>query len=296
MDLPRRIVISRKGFDGGTGCIPSPILSDGTMISIPIPKAADTVSYADLRLNGHSYGKLVTDLRAQRMTRNKEKKLISATDMAHMDPDLIRDMLPRKPDWRPAFGPSAKAATILRKHCVGRGDLFLFFGWFRRCELAGGTYRFISDEPKLHVVYGYLRISDVYPLPDDRVPDWLKDHPHFHVRARKADTVFVAADHLGLPGADELPGAAAFPTFSDALRLTAPGMTRSWWQLPKWFYPAPGVPPLSSHEKPDRWRLQSDSCLLQSVSRGQEFVLDTEHYPEALEWAVSIIRNGIGVN
>lgn len=299
MDLPRRIVISRKGFDGGTGCIPSPILGDGTMMSLPIPDAAGTVSYADLWLNGHSYGKLVTDLKAQRITRKMEKKRISAADMAHMDPDLIRGMQQRKPDWRPAFGQSGKDATILKNHSVGRGDLFLFFGWFRRCELAGGTYRFISDEPDLHVVYGYLRVGDVIRLSDDPVPDWAKNHPHLHGTARKADlgnTLFVAADHLGLPGAEELPGAAAFRMFADALRLTAPGMTRSWWQLPKWFHPAQGVPPLSSHEKLDRWHLQGDTCFMQSVARGQEFVLDIEHHPEAIEWAVSLIRHGIGAN
>jgi hypothetical protein len=94
----------------------------------------------------------------------------------------------------------------------------------------------------------------------------------------------------------DLPGAAAFTNFTEALQLTAPGKTRSWWRLPKWFYPDVGIPPLSSHENPDRWHLENKACLLQTVARGQEFVLDLEHYPKATEWAVDLIRKGIGAD
>ena len=192
MELPKHIVISRKGFDGGTGHVPSPIFPDDTMLSLPIPDAAGTVCYADL--------------------------------------------------------------------------------------------------------FGYLRVGEVVRLACDPVPAWAVDHPHLHGSARKKDrgnTLFVAEDQLELPGAKGLPGAAAFPRFKDSLRLSAPGMTRSWWRLPKWFHPRPGTPALSSHEAPDRWRLEDDGCLLRSVARGQEFVLDVEHYPRALEWAVDLIRNGL---
>jgi hypothetical protein len=296
MDLPKRVVISRKGFDAGTGCIPSPILSDGTMLSLPIPDAAGTVSYGDIWLAGHSFGKLVIDLKAKRKTRNKKTELISASDKAHLDPDLIPGMRPRKPRWRPAYGQCGKDATILRKYNVGKGDLFLFFGWFRRCELSNGVYHFLQGEPDVHVVFGYLRVGNVIRLTYDSVPQWAKDHPHLHGTARKTDsgnTLFISTERLGLSGAADLPGAAAFPKFNDALQLTSPGMTRSWWRLPKWFYPAPGIPPLSYHKNLKRWHLQDDACLLESVARGQEFVLDAEHYPEAIEWVVDLIYQGM---
>jgi hypothetical protein len=298
LDGPKRIVLSRKGFDSGTGCIPSPILSDGTMLSLPIPDAAGTVSYGDLALRGHSYGKIISDLKAKRSGK-KETKRLAASDRAHLDPDLIREVRERQSEWRPAYGQCGKDATILQKHGVGKGDLFIFFGWFRRCELTGGTYRFLPGEPHLHVVFGYLRVGEVIRISSDPVPEWAKDHPHLHGTARKIDsgnTLFVAADLLSLPGAMDLPGAAAFPKFTERLRLTAPRMSRSYWLLPKWFYPKPGVPPLSSHERSDRWRLQGDTCLLQSVARGQEFVLDVERYPEALDWAAKLVRHGIGTN
>lgn len=290
MDLPRRVVLSRKGFDSEHGCIASPILSDGTMISLPIPGAEGTVSYDDLSLNGHSFGKLVTDLRAKRKTRNKEIKLLSAADRAHLDPDLIREVCQRKPGWRPAFGPGANQVTTLRKQGVRKGDLFIFFGWFKRCELYGGAYRRSSGAPDVHVMFGYLRVGDIIRLSYDPVPEWAKDHPHFQFSDFKENTLFVAADHLGLPGVMDLPGAAAFPKFADVLQLTAPGMTRSWWRLPKWFYPEKGVSPISSHERSDRWHLQGDTCLLKSVDLGQEFILK---HPKAIEWITDLIRQGM---
>ncbi len=32
-----KVVLSRKGFDSANGGIPSPIMPDGTMLSLPIP-------------------------------------------------------------------------------------------------------------------------------------------------------------------------------------------------------------------------------------------------------------------
>ena len=290
-----KIVLSRKGFDGGTGCVPSPILSDDTMLSLPIPDRFGTVSYGDLSLREHSFGKLVVDLKAKRIARGKEMKPLLATDRAHLDPDLIRGLRDRQPGWCPAYGQCGKDATILRRKNVGKGDLFLFFGWFRRCELVGETYRFVSGEPDLHVILGYLRVGAVIRLSSEPVPEWASDHPHLHGTARKADsgnTLFLAADALGLPSVEGLPGARAFTRFTQGLQLTASGMSRSWWHLPRWFYPKPGTSPLSSHERQDRWRLDGDSCLLRSVARGQEFVLDVTHYPEATKWAADLIGEG----
>jgi len=32
-----KVILSRKGFDSGYGGFPSPVLPDGTMLSLPIP-------------------------------------------------------------------------------------------------------------------------------------------------------------------------------------------------------------------------------------------------------------------
>ena len=77
--------------------------------------------------------------------------------------------------------------------------------------------------------------------------------------------------------------------YHEGLRLTAPGRTRSWWQVPRWFFPGKGRPPMTYHGDGTRWTLGEDHAYVRSAHRGQEFVLDAEHYPEALTWAYELI-------
>ncbi len=41
--------------------------------------------------------------------------------------------------------------------------------------------------------------------------------------------------------------------------------------------------------QPLQWQLDQNYVYLQSVARGQEFVLDTHDYPEAVDWAKRLI-------
>lgn len=296
MKQPKHIVLSRKGFDSGTGCVPSPIFDDGSLLSLPIPDVAGTVRYDQLSSHGHSFGQLIKSLKAKRKSKKKGFSPLLPTDKAHLDPDLIPELRPRKIGWRPIFGQCGKDATILKNHNVGPGDLFLFFGWFKRCVVEGDDYSFISGSPDLHIVFGYLRVGEVIRPSQEHVPIWAMDHPHLHGTARKVDTnntLFIATNKLGLPGVEELPGAFAFTRFTRDIQLTAIGKSRSWWKLPKWFQQRDGVFPLSSHENPDRWLKENDSCLLQSVHRGQEFVLDVAYFPESIEWVTQMINCGV---
>ena len=44
-----RVILSRKGFDSQYGGMPSPILPDGTLLSLPIPSKTDMeTKYRDL--------------------------------------------------------------------------------------------------------------------------------------------------------------------------------------------------------------------------------------------------------
>ena len=43
-----KVILSRKGFDSQYGGMPSPILPDGTMLSLPIPSKDDNIKYSDL--------------------------------------------------------------------------------------------------------------------------------------------------------------------------------------------------------------------------------------------------------
>jgi len=177
---------------------------------------------------------------------------------------------------------------------VGRGDLFLFFGWFRRVEETGSGYRFVPGAPDLHVLFGWLQVARVIPVEelDLDIPAWAAYHPHFHGDAEGKNTVYVAGDDLQLPGMPAgAEGAGAFGRYREELRLTAPGHTRTRWRLPRWFFSGDDRPPLTYHGNRDRWSLTTDHALLRSVPRGQEFVLDVDHYPEGGAWAYELVSD-----
>ena len=153
-----KIIFSRKGFDasGKCGRIPSPILPDGTLLSLPIPEWENRslVKYRDLKsVNGHSPAKVIFDLTGGRD--------VKPTTKTHFDPDLRRCMLPRRSGWRPIFGPHPSCHTHMTKQQVKIGDLILFFGWFRKVHLVNGTYCFTPNEPDLHVLFGWLQIGEM---------------------------------------------------------------------------------------------------------------------------------------
>ncbi|MDB9528425.1 hypothetical protein PN498_20705 [Oscillatoria sp. CS-180] len=284
-----RIILSRKGFDSSYGGKPSPIFSDGTLCSLPIPegkRGQQATCYDDICFGNHSLGHLVEDL-----TNGKVK----ASRRVHLDPDLCPGSLPRRSYWRPLFGQTGAAEGHLRNRGISSGDLFLFFGWFREVEQVNNRYRYVKAAPDLHVLFGWLQIGariDVETETD--LPDWLTYHPHVYNRDRysqHANTLYLAPSTLKLPSRSlNQPGAGTFPQFSAALQLTAPAAaSRSLWELPRWFYPAGRPSALSYHTKPNRWQLGNRSTYLRSVCQGQEFVLDCQHYPEAINWVAALL-------
>jgi hypothetical protein len=59
--------------------------------------------------------------------------------------------------------------------------------------------------------------------------------------------------------------------------------------LPNWFYPHENTPGLSYHSSPHRWKMVGDTVLLNTVGRGQEFVLDCQGNPEAVQWLSQLL-------
>ena len=93
------------------------------MLSLPIPDQSGKITYEEMEPRGLDVAMLVSDL----------SKTATKQSTAHLDPDLDRTTL-RRWRWRPAFGQSGAAATHLKNQNVDCGDLFLFFGWFRRVD------------------------------------------------------------------------------------------------------------------------------------------------------------------
>jgi hypothetical protein len=267
-----KLILSRKGFDSTAayGACASPILPDGQMISLPIPHSAGTVTFDALRPRGVDLGHLVSDLSGRRGL---------ARESAHLDPDLDATARPRRAGWCPAFGQASTAQRHLDGNRVGVGDLFLFFGWFRKVTFTNGRYAYHPKAPDLHVLFGWLRVGKVLRLDTDRVPGWLADHPH------------VGRDwpHNTLYAAEGRDGGGVFSRFEERLRLTEKGNPRrSVWRLPADF--APGSrPSLTYHGKASRWTDVEGGCCLQSVAKGQEFVLDLDLYPGVRRWTESIL-------
>ena len=175
---------------------------------------------------------------------------------------------------------------------MGPGDLFLFFGIFRSVEERLGAWRFASRSPAQHVLWVWLQVGEVHPvdsLAADALP-WARYHPHFRGDRGANNTLYVAANELRLRGERiDAPGAGLFPRIDASLVLTAPDASPSRWRLPPGFFPDFGRVPLSHHGNLDRWRRGPEGCSLESVPRGQEFVLDVAQYPEVAEWLTCLL-------
>jgi hypothetical protein len=115
------------------------------------------------------------------------------------------------------------------------------------------------------------------------IPDWAARHPHATAHYGGTDTIYVAA----VTGTTY--NAGVFRSVNDQLILTAPGRNRSVWRLPKWFHYPERRSALSYHGNPDRWWIDDHYAYVQSVGRGQEFVLNADHYPEAIDWAKQLV-------
>jgi hypothetical protein len=283
-----KLILSRKGFDSGYGGMPSPILPDGRMLSLPIPSYGDGFTLADLNVPNLDSAQLIADL-----SQGKH----SLQTPVHLDPDLDRPLDKRLAQWRPSLGQTGNAQSHLRDIGVGRGDVFLFFGWFRQCELSAGKWRYVRGAPNLHVMFGWLEIAEVLALKgrEQCLTDfpWIANHPHVANRRRDTDernTLYVAAAQSRFSPSAAF-GGGRFNTYDDALRLTKTGATRSVWSLPAWFMPQVGKPTLTYHPRPDQWECDGTSVTLRSAAKGQEFVLDGTAYPQVDAWLADLIRS-----
>jgi hypothetical protein len=276
-----KIILSRKGFDSSTGGIPSPILPSGRLLSLPIPvtkKGEVGIPYSDLRFGGQPISKIINDLYG-----NPSRKQFPYKE-AHLDPDLDKERYDRKEGWRRVFGQQGGAQTYLKNRGVRKGDLFLFFGWFKHAKEGNGQLHYVRGAKNLHVIFGWLQVGDILEVkkdqPLDEFPTWLRYHSHIvnrNIYSKTANTIYMAPKHLTLEGLS-VPAAGIFPCFKPSLQLTAPEeKSRSHWSLPKW---------LCRKQVHGNWACHVDHHLpFDSNGRRQEFVFEIpDNSQHAKQW------------
>ncbi len=222
-----KIILSRKGFDSSNGGLPSPIMPDGTLLSMPIPSEHDRDRYSDLEYKGLKYSDLLNQLKP-------------GNDFCHchVDPDLRVNRIKNVPGWVPAFGQIGSAQGKLNNAGIEKGDIFLFFGWFRKVEFVDGIYRFIPrskgdfyDHSDLHVIYGYMQIGDIFRTKSDLSK--FKWHPHTSYIS-EPNAIYTASKTLSLN--NSLNGVGTLDYRKDRV-LTMEGCNRGTWIPYPFFMP-----------------------------------------------------------
>ncbi len=279
-----KIILSRKGFDSSSGGVPSPIFPDCMMMSLPIPDRLSGIAYKDVAGNHWlSMGEAVSQLAG-----------IPPTHRAHLDPDLAPRSLPRQKGWRPIFGQVDAAEGHLRRQGIGSGDIFLFFGLFREVEKASSGWQFVRGSKPVHSLFGWLQIAERVPVSTWPTSDrWALYHPHFARQPSLSNVIYTSTERMILPSGKStgFAGAGTFSQFSPTLCLTALHSDRPGrWLLPEWFHPDGRDSVLTYHGNRVRWETSDGGAFLSSASRGQEFVLDCDDYPEAVGWLHELLE------
>lgn len=279
-----KIIFSRKGFDSSSGRLPSPILPDGRIISLPIPDKTSGIKYSDITYDEFNIGNIVFEL-------SKEK--IPPHFKAHVDPDLRHDAIPRQAGWKPIFGQMGASQGHLKKQNVQADDIFLFFGLFKRTAIFKGILQFDKSSSAFHCLWGWLQIGAVLPIHDALNDNfkWAHYHPHFNKQIENNNILYISRDNLKINGKNlPVSGAGVFSQYSHTLQLTVVGQRNTkLWNLPLFMFPEDEKDAISYHQDKKRWHKDEKRAFLSLVSRGQEFVWDTKEQAEPLKWIEELI-------
>ena len=236
-----KVILSRKGFDSCYGGWPSPILPDGRMISLPIPSSEDSICYKDLKIQNKNLYELMRELFFDPKDRKPKIKIsgkwaeLTEQTTCHLDPDIYHFLIDRDKEWTPLFGQCKAAQSHLENKNVTEGDLFLFFGSFRKTKYDRGKLVFDPKDREKHIIFGYFQIGKIIKVNErTKLPKWMLYHPHTIKERRKVknNTIYVARKKLSWNG--KLPGAGFF-NYSKNLVLTKEGCPKSYWNLPTFF-------------------------------------------------------------
>ena len=261
-----KYIFSRKGFDSTAGGYPSLIFPDGALFSIPIPAAQEKQTYRDLdyQYEGDSIQKILNDVTGKsiRTDRLRDCDYADKLQSCHYDPILLN----KGDSPLMTLGQAHAAEGHLRKQKVGKGDVFLFYGWFRKVEKNAGVWAYVENAPDVHLIWSYMKIDESLCLDTNAQQDnALKKYPfiikHPHV-----------GDQNGSNNRIYISDAYQYFSFSAARCLTDMKnyKGRSTWRLPACLHQPDAFSFLN------KFTLDGKDTLVSYRGYGQEFVLDVD--------------------
>lgn len=268
-----KIILSRKGMDSACGGYPS-IVIDSKLISLPIPSISDTCRYSEIFSGYKDYNMQELILMINKKIKIKNWELLADNTKCHLDPDIVYESLQREVGWKGSLGQVGAAQTVLKNNNICKGDIFIFFGWFKEYKDLGHK---LKPEPKSgkHIIYGYLQIGDILNPDETNIPHWLSYHPH-NIKMIKNNCIYIAKETCSWN--NNICGYGMFE-FNKKLLLTKSGCSRSKWLLPDFFKDVS----IAYHSK-NSWK----NDYFQSANRGQEFVVSEDK--RVTDWAIKLIE------
>ena len=270
-----KLILSRKGLDSSNSSKPSLVWENGALISLPIP-SNDATRYADLKYLDWSYERIIDDLGISLSCKDEHKNIINQQVTCHCDPDIYaHNKLSMLEDWKACFGQHDIAQIHLKKEKVRKGDVFLFFGWFKKTQLIEGKLSYVKGAPDQHVIYGYLQIGNKLTDSVEIKKHYWHPHAQEGFADKKNNALYVASEFLL---DTNLPGFGTF-MYSPDLVLTKEGYSRSKWELPKVIV----GDELTYHNKNS-----NKGDYFQSAHIGQEFVIKANQ--EIKDWIIDLVK------
>ena len=260
-----KYIFSRKGFDSTAGGYPSLIFPDGSIFSVPIPSTNDKYVYSDLEFQyeNESIQEILNGLTGKSI-RSQSHKSCDYSDniqFCHYDPLFMQE------DGFEgiALGQAQNAEGHLRNQGIENGDIFLFYGWFKKVEKYNGTWRY-ADSDDIHLIWSYMEIGDSVYLDSneqqikaiDQYPFLLK-HPHTGSQNGENNRIYLSRKYN-------------YFSFDRkrCLTDTINYQGRSTWRLPLFFH----QPDAFSFLK--EFVIDGDSTVVSFRGYGQEFVLNLD--------------------
>jgi len=273
-----KIILSRKGFDSSNGGIPSPILPDKSLLSLPIPYKKKGVEFSRVNFRGKDLLSIIFELRS------KSKKPIKYEN-CHLDPDINDKIVSEGNSCKGLFGQSGAAQKHLDNQGVEEGDIFLFYGWFKQTEEIEGKIRYVPRAADKHVIFGYLQIGGKRCAKKDKkkggFPEEMQCHPHaeYYLEEEGKNCIYQAKEKLSFD--ENIKGYGVF-NYDDSLVLTKDNYSRSRWELPDFFKEVN----ISYHSKKSFKKEYFESAKI-----GQEFVIQCNE--EIENWVRDLILKNI---